>query len=787
MNISRNIKNLKWVFYGVLVLVVVILVVGELIMPEERAGSTEKVVPFPGTWYHVQGDDRMAIPEPQTKVDTPRGETLVIESVIPDDVEDNMYIAFRGSQQTASIYVDGIIRTVYDTKDTRVSGKNSCSAYIFSELSHEDAGKKIRIEIVSDSLFSGVVNEMMYGTEHNIWIKIIYEHLLEIALVFFVLITGLAVVLIGFALGKRKRKEVFGVEMLGWVIFFAGFVCVTESHVRQLLFPNISLVADMTYQIVALLILAMMIFTNEVQGRRYRKVYVIISGILIVTIGMIYLLYFVGLIELFNSLPVIIVVGVAGLVAVLTTIILDLRSGDIKDYAEVGMGLIALELCQLIAYFSTNVVYITDSMGLFISVGCLILLFGSIRVTLRTIIESNDARRRAEYEKDARERFFAGMAHEFRTPINGILGMNEMILRECEDETILGYARTIKTSGRSLQSTVNDLLDFSKADSDKLKLTVTQYRTVNMLADTIRIVEDGIVQKSLSLSIDVDSTLPSGLIGDEIRIRQILTNLLSNAIKYTAEGLITIHAWREVSNEYPFVLCLAVEDTGQGIKEENRGVLFDSFARFEEKTNVSIEGTGLGLWITKQLITLMKGSIDVKSEFGKGSTFTVRIPQEIYDVSPMGSLTSFLDSSQQETAKEKTVELKAPGKRVLIVDDNPINIRVIRGILKNSEISFIAVTSGKKCIECCEAKDFDLILLDHMMPEMDGIETLARLKEDPANRNKNTPVVALTANNYEGIREFYVERGFDDYISKPINTDTIAEHLHALLPGSKLV
>ena len=387
---------------------------------------------------------------------------------------------------------------------------------------------------------------------------------------------------------------------------------------------------------------------------------------------------------------------------------------------------------------------------------------------------------------EAKARFLANMSHEIRTPINSIIGMNELILRENKDETIEEYAQNISSSSKMLLGLVNDLLDFSKTESGQMKITEKSYYAATMLADEIKLLRERAEKKNLTVFLDVDETLPCELYGDELRIKQVITNLLTNAVKYTQEGSVTLQVKYERLDHSKLMLMITVKDTGIGIRQEDMSKLFESFTRLDEKKNRAIEGTGLGLNITKQLITLMKGTIRVESEYGKGSSFCVEIPQTIMNSEPIGDVQS---SSKMQYHKEQAERkcFTAPEAKVLVVDDNEMNLEVVKGLLKRTKIQVDMAESGLECLEKTREKQYDLIFMDHMMPELDGIETFKLLQKETKNPNCRTNVIVLTANAISGCRQMYMEQGFVDYLSKPIEAKMLEDILEKYLPDSLVV
>lgn len=366
----------------------------------------------------------------------------------------------------------------------------------------------------------------------------------------------------------------------------------------------------------------------------------------------------------------------------------------------------------------------------------------------------------------AKSNFLANMSHEIRTPINAILGMDEMILRETTESNISAYANNINTAGQALLSIVNDILDFSKIESGKLEIIPYEYGMASLIQDSYNMIFSRANDKGLSVVLDIDKTLPSKLFGDEIRIRQVLTNLLTNAVKYTNNGSVTLHASYTKVDEKNINLIFSVEDTGIGIAKDNLNDLFVSFQRIDESKHRNIEGTGLGLPITKLLIDLLGGEITVLSTPGVGSTFTVCIPEQVIDITPIGNIISNYNNNVDQTHYKESFH--APDAKLLVVDDVDMNLTVFKGLLAKTQVQIDTAANGVTAIEMIKSKHYDLIFMDHMMPEMDGIDVLNALKEIPDHSNKSTPIIMLTANAIAGMKDEYLSVGFSDYLSKPI-------------------
>ena len=391
-----------------------------------------------------------------------------------------------------------------------------------------------------------------------------------------------------------------------------------------------------------------------------------------------------------------------------------------------------------------------------------------------------EAREEAVMANQAKGRFLAQMSHEIRTPINAILGMDEMILRESKEENILEYAEDISGAGQLLLSIVNEILDLSKIESGKMEIVETEYNLSKLIADLTAMITLKAQSKNLVFNVDVEKTLPVNLYGDDLRIRQILTNLLSNAIKYTKEGKIELIITGEI-RDAKVELCCRVTHTGVGITEEHLAGLFEEYRRIEEDSNHYVEGTGLGLNITMRLLGLMGSKLQVRSEYGKGSEFFFELQQEV-----RGTMTiAEWDKENEHVLAKKNWQgsFMAPKARFLVVDDNMLNRKVFVKLLQHTKIQIDEAESGFECIDKMKEYSYDMVFLDHMMPEMDGKETLHRLKEMKDYPGEQAVVVALTANAVGGARKQYISEGFDDFLPKPIVYKEAEELILKYLPS----
>ena len=381
--------------------------------------------------------------------------------------------------------------------------------------------------------------------------------------------------------------------------------------------------------------------------------------------------------------------------------------------------------------------------------------------------------------------FLANMSHEIRTPMNAIIGMNEMVMREEISPRAAQYSQDIYNAGQTLLAIINDILDFSKIESGKMEIVPVTYDLGSLLNDVLNMVTKKVTDKGLELVADVSPDIPHQLYGDEIRIRQVILNIVNNAVKYTEKGTVTIKVQHQERQDEGIDLLVSVADTGIGIREEDLNKLFSSFQRVDMSANRKIEGTGLGLAITKQLVEQMDGYIRVESTYGQGSTFSISLPQMVEDSSPIGDFAN-RSANQYADRKEEEIVFTAPDARILIVDDNKVNLVVAKGLIKGTKIQVDSALSGAEALEKIKTNKYHVILLDHMMPVMDGMETLKKMKEQEENASRDAAVIALTANAISGSRERYIEAGFEDYLSKPINAQRYKEMLCKYLPDDMI-
>ena len=755
------------------------LIIGEIVSPSEKDPLDMRVRYMNSGWYRIMDDGEKESIEIPCKLDVPWGELVTIGTIIPNDVRNGDYLCFRPIWQDVWVYLDGELCKTHDLSDSRIFGKNSAFKYVFVELQEEDIGKELTYSFKSESKYSGRIRPVYLGERSSIWMEIAAGSGLKSAVALSMGILGLFCIIVCMVLRVILKKPL-ELRFLAWTLFLAAWWMLSEMEFRQLMVKNVSIWTNTTYWSLMLMSISLMLYINEIQKGRYKKLYTIpiIYMILLTVFGTVLQVF--DIVQFVTQLPFIHGGMAFAIVCIIVALIIDTFNGCLKDYRLVGLGIYGLltsAILEILFYYFQ----IDLSLGTVLAIGMMFLLVMAIIKTGTDFLATEKNKQEAIIAREAQAKFLANMSHEIRTPINAVVGMNEMILRETEDATVEEYAQNIKRASNMLLELVNEILDFSKIESGQLEIVENKYFLADILRDEKMLLDTRVGEKPIDIQIQVDKKIPSVLFGDEIRLKQILTNLLSNAAKYTEKGTITLKVFFQWINSEKISLCFQIKDTGKGIKEEDMPALFEEFKRVDLSANRNVEGTGLGLNIVKQLVYLMQGNINVDSEYGKGSTFTVFIPQKVLDSTPIGDYEQSARKSKGSDGHNKT-HFTAPKAKVLVVDDNAMNLMLMKALLKRTLMEVDAVSSGKECLARAKKKKYHLILMDHMMPGMDGVEALHKLRADMDNPNKDTVVIALTANAVAGSREMYLEYGFDDYFAKPIQADKLDELLVDYLP-----
>ncbi len=457
---------------------------------------------------------------------------------------------------------------------------------------------------------------------------------------------------------------------------------------------------------------------------------------------------------------------------------------------------VTMTVCWVVAYYHPELVTEFDRKGAFVdSLACVLVVNALVYIILafhnKLYENENEIAREKSLELEemnkAQNRFFSSMSHEIRTPINTVLGLNEIILRqEDASEEIRKDARNIQGAGKMLLALINDILDISKIEAGKMDIVPVNYNVGNLLSEVVNMIWLKAEEKGLQFNVDIDPNVPKDLFGDEVRIKQILINLLNNAVKYTQEGYVGLHMECEEADEKTVLLKIVVSDSGMGIKAESLPHLFDTFQRVDEEKNRYIEGTGLGLSIVKQLVELMEGEITVNSVYTQGSQFSVTLKQQMTSDARIGDM-SITSAGTMGAYERFEHRFHAPTGKVLIVDDNEMNLQVEKKLLDGTELSVDLCLSGTEALDATLKNRYDVIFMDHLMPEMDGIECYEKIRKQNGGLNQRTPMIILTANAGAENIELYNNAGFDGYLVKPVSGRQLEDMLIKQLPGDKVI
>lgn len=778
-------KRLQIIFYILFFGASLYLILGQALLPKEDSYDQGQASLFSVQWERVYPDGKREPVEVPGKCEAERGEVVRIEAKLPSLLPDVAYLCFRGSQQDVTVYIGNTLRKCYSTDRTRLFGKDTASAYVFVQLSPEDAGMTIAVETKSESFYTGRLNRVYFGEKMGIWEMIMKENGIVLLVAFSLFLLSAAAIVVSAAVRVFYKTKI-SLGLLGWTTLLASLWVIAESRLRQLLFPSSSVIASMSYIALMLVPFPFVIYINNLQKQRYEKLYFGFLMLVALNDFACILLQALNLVDFVESMAVMIAMIVIMVILALATIILDWRKKRLEEYRLVAIGCIGIVFSGALTIYFMNIFDGDNYIGLPLCAGLSFLLIMASIAAARFVVNAEKEKEKALEASASKVSFLTRMSHEIRTPINTILGMNEMILRENKDIAITEYVNYSQKAGRMLLALVNDVLDFSKIDSGILHIADNPYSLTEILSDAYHMLEARAKKKDLTVDLYVDTNTPNQLSGDEVAIKQILTNLLTNAVKYTSKGGITLGVSGIQADNGDFSLKITVADTGDGIREEDIGKLYESFSRLDEKKNQNIEGSGLGLPIVKQLVDKMEGEIKVQSVYGKGSLFTVTLPQKVLGTAVVGDIRAAFRKEAEERVRFRQ-GFVAPEAKILAVDDNDMNLMVIRGLLKQTQIQLDTVSGGEEALEKCRHKQYDLIFMDHMMPGLDGVETMKELHREKNGLNYATPVVVLTANAVAGCKDLYLKEGFVDYISKPVDVMKLDRVLRTYLKTSLIL
>lgn len=823
----KKFKKLIWAALAIEIIVLIVIVINSDV--DNMTLSKGRIDNFNTGWTITREDGSSSkIKSLPYSEKSKAGEKIVLSNTIPKKYS-GMTMSFLSADKQIRVNIDGKPVYEFGMNDSRPFGKTPGSVTNFIDIPEHLSEGKIEIEMVSpyDNYASNITGITISKRDTSI-LNLLKSNLGNFAMCIIILACGITLFMLAFIQAfSRQTKD--GISYLGFMCIFGTIYFSIETKSLSVFYGNQTLYSNLVFLVLMLWPVFMQMYYINNLEEKYQKIFYVLFFLTLTNMACQITLQILGIFDFMNMAFIShILIFMSGM-AILFSLICTVRKSKDKLLIIEFLGMLFFIGGSAIDLIRTYTIHIGD-FGKFsrfgMTVFSLLMVFVHILKVIRgysasiaenarhmemevqMIEEKNQelmiANEEAEKAKadaiaaaNAKSVFLANMSHEIRTPINAILGMDTMILRECNDNEILEYAGNIQSASQTLLSLINDILDFSKIETGKLELVAGDYALSSLINDVYHMLISKAKEKGLALNVESDKNLPAKLYGDEVRIRQIIVNILNNAIKYTKKGSVTLtvgmselkpsdttdHSTDSKSDDITdknTIITFRIADTGIGIKKENISHLFDSFSRFDEEKNKYIEGTGLGLAITKQLVDLMNGEIVVTSEYGKGSVFTVSIPQKIVSDLKIGDISEKYNEPSNKKKKKST--FTAPDANVLVVDDVKMNINVFKALLKRTEINVDSAMSGSEALAMIKEKKYDIIFLDHMMPDMDGIETYQNMKMLEDNPNKDTTVVMLTANAIMGAKEEYLGIGFSDYLSKPVQAPKLEAMILKYLP-----
>lgn len=705
----------------------------------------------------------------------PKGETATLRTVLPNDIEKGMYLSIHTGKSFSAMIDNEEIFSV-DNRICKLPGNITKSLIVPIPLKDEYAGRELALVFEDGKYERNSINAAYIGNLLGIVVTYLRNYACQFAMALLLVLVSLVTIIVFTYIGKLGKQKAALIYLAEGIILICLWV-VFDNPLFQIVFGVYFFDGIASFMLVTAMVMPFCSYFDAITERRNHRIFVICEIVMLLNFLVLTALHLLGIRSYDKSLVYVDIMLAVYIVVLLEVTIRDYVTRKDRSHRKVIIGLVGLGVFGVL---EIAVTILTAYLPFTVDIGGLSVLLGMIFFFIFAIIDQIGVYEKLKTETQnalaatkAKSDFLANMSHEIRTPINAIMGMNEMVLRECEQENIVEYAKDISNASENLLKIVNDILDLSKIEAGKFDIICDNYDLGELICDVTNLVKMKAEDKGLQLKIYVDEGMPSILYGDDKRVREIMTNILNNAVKYTEEGFVKLSITGTPQDNVE-VLTIVVEDSGQGIKPEDIDSIFEGFSQVNLKQNKNVEGTGLGLSITKHLVELMNGKISVNSRYGEGTTFTVELPQTIVSDKKIGKYFEHRHASENEH-KSDYGDFEFSGVRILVVDDTALNLKVIGSFLSKTKADVTCVYSGEEMLELVTQNKYDIILLDHMMPNMDGIETLKRAKMMENNLSKATPVIALTANAIVGAREMYLEAGFDDYLSKPIKMDDLFE------------
>ncbi|MCI9136239.1 MAG: hypothetical protein HFH48_01535 [Lachnospiraceae bacterium] len=646
MKNNRNlVRSLQWMFGLLLLGMLLYFVLGELFLPEENKINAGACKVFEAEWKQKMPDGSYVSVEVPGICETDSLDSVCIETSLPENLEDKMWMCLQSSRQDMEIYIDGELRQKYTTEHTRLFGKNSAGAYIFQELKQEDAGKRIQIVTISDSAYNGRMDTIYLGDRTGIFLELLSKHGIELG---FAAFTGiLCIITIVFSVILRHYySKMIQLDYLAWGIFLSTVCMMMASRLRQFLLPNVSVASGMAFFSIMLMPMPFLIYFNSVQKHRYQKCYLAAGIAVALNLVVCTALQLINWKDFSETSMYTMAIIVFAILIVWITMGMDTYRGNIREYRLSAIGFLGVSVGGILEIVLAYQQKFTLN-GIILCGGSLFHLMLSIVETGQRVFLLEGEKQKAIFANELKGKFLLNMSREMQSAIDTVIKANERILKESRGTLMGEYARNIQSAGKMLKGLTSDMMDFSSMDVGNLELVLDEYVLNDFVEDAVHLLKGRAQEKNLEIRLNIGDSLPEILKGDESRIRKILISLFSNSVKYTQEGAITFSVQGRQSDRGEFVLQLSVADTGSGMEKEKLTDIFDITSKWREEHTQEGERTGLDLHMVKQLVEKMQGRIKVWSLEGKGSLFTVEIPQEIVERS------FAVTENRQETPEKK--------------------------------------------------------------------------------------------------------------------------------------
>ena len=770
----RLVKLIFWIIFGVSIIITMLL---QGIGGEDAPLFNKNEIKQIQGWQIETQDQLTSIKIPE-HIKWKAKEPMTIVNTVPQVNSDRYSFYICGVMQDIDVYINGEERMHYVNRNSRFFGNHTPSAYVQVQICPEDSGKQIKIVYCTASkVNSGCISNILIGTNGGFIYFMLrnYGHMALTAML--LVIVGVVFIFFSIVINLVYGKKQ-GMHYLGAFPVIVGTSIFSGSYVRQFYTTNLPAASNMAYIGIQICVIPLICFLDELQQYRHKKYYMRLKALFLLNFFVCFFLQFFDIADYAQTLySTYFLISCTGVV-IAYTYYCDLKIEKRTEIVESLVALLSIAVFGCLEILNFNIKN-NPIWGQYISIGVLMFLIIMSFTTINQMQRREHETYKAIEANEAKTIFLANMSHEIRTPLNVMLGMNEMILRESNSEELTGYAESIHESGRALLYLINNILDLSKIESGKMEIVKHEFDLRSLLDNLCGVGKVRNRNDEVEFLTIVNPDLPRKIVSDEQHIRQIVINFLSNGMKYTQKGSVSLIVDFEPVDEKNMIILFAVKDTGMGIKPKDQEVLFEAFTRVDVVKNQKIEGTGLGLSIAKQLAQLMQGQITVQSEYGVGSEFCFKVPVEIFTEEKLGEYEPNNKASKRYKIEHGFI---APEARILAVDDSNMNLDVIRGLLKRTGMEIDTAESGEECLLKMSQKKYHVILLDHMMPGMDGVETVRRAKQMTDNLNKDTPIIAVTANAVTGAREMFIQNGFADFVPKPIAWKELEEILKKNLP-----